>query len=204
MPQHGTRKCGDALIWNSELATCVLHYWGDIGIMHMADARKKMVLHLVIEAAHIPIKHEVVRCKIGGGAQLVNYPAIAHLAIGIWQRIVANLHDVGRLKDHAEYNATDEMHEEEASQRHIPRNWQQHYRQNKCDDEISGLEQQHSGYDDAKTLGIAVGHAAVSVVNELFEIFHEHPTDGHQAVEEPSVNVLEAMHSPAFCKWGKA
>src|SRR5690349_20561091 len=76
MRSDGFRHGWISIIRKVELLTGFLNDFTDGRIMYMTDAWKKVVLHLVIQATHVPVNKPVIGSKIRSCFYLVRCPLV--------------------------------------------------------------------------------------------------------------------------------
>ena len=100
-----------------ELIARLLHNFGQIRIVHMADPREKVVLHLEIQTTQKPREKTALRSKIRSSLNLVNRPFVFG-----FQRLAMHIGGEGRfrnnvcqLEDDGQNKARRHAHEHESA-----------------------------------------------------------------------------------------
>lgn len=172
---------------------------GDVGVVHMADLGKKVVLDLEVEAAEVPGGEAVVGGEVDGGLDLVGGPVEGDF--------VGGGHDeggffdaVGELEDGGEHDPEEELGDEVEDERggeavH-------------GDGDHEGPGEEEDLADDEFGAVASAGAGEVGAADlagaELGEVVEEVPLHRDHAIERPHVEVLPAVQGDVGLAGGHA
>ena len=158
----------------------------------MADAREQVVLDLEVEPAQVPGEEPVPPGKVDRGGHLVPRPLCFHVLPRARLDEIRAGQAVGELEHRGEHVAQDERSQEPEWDQ--PPGRVQQRRQHECPGEEHGLSQERRRERPSSRGREALGPDASS--DELAEVIDEEPLEREQAVQQPDVEVLEAMEEP--------
>ena len=102
------------MVGYAKLFCCLLYYFGDFGIVYVADLGEEVMLYLIVEAANPPRNESIAACEVGCGFELMNCPSVFDVTFVVEFGVVGWLYYVRQLKDQSHDKASDEVHEQEA------------------------------------------------------------------------------------------
>src|SRR5690606_1879458 len=161
--------------------------------MHVTDVREEVMFHLEIQSTDIPVQESVVVREVRCREQLMNRPAVLHLAVAVGQRILRSLDYVRRLEYNRKDKSAQVMHRQEANRHLPPRNGQQPHWQ---DEDVKCIKEFRS--DENRPFRNDVGflffyESVLLIPDESDEILHQYPHQRKQSVEKPRIQILKAV-----------
>ena len=159
----------------------------------MADLREEVVFNLVVESTAKPCKHAAACAKVGSGPKLMRQGIHVQHCPFFGRLVVVVFHDVCGLENDGKEEARDQLHEHPSHHDLEPMNAAQYHGQHQDVGEVCRFGEGQRGGQLSHGGAGRTDQVLFVVPTQLEPVFGHHPKEGHQRIESPRIDVLEAM-----------